>query len=162
MFPLLFTDPRMGVAEGPDAATNIGASDTAVACWRGRTNVSVLITKAEANQMHQRLSFGDAEVTLTNQTSEVEVVPAAEGGPLQAEKAGSEAQVDEKSAEIGDLDNIGLQVGNGTEPAKSDQAATAAALQATDNLPEGNVGEDMPVKASDEKPQLLMGDDQIL
>jgi len=149
-------------SEGPDAATNIGASDTAVACWRGRTNVSVLITKAEANQMHQRLSFGDAEVTLTNQTSEVEVVPAAEGGPLQAEKAGSEAQVNEKSAEIGDLDNIGLQVGNGTEPAKSDQAATAAALQATDNLPEGNVGEDMPVKASDEKPQLLMGDDQIL
>lgn len=143
----------MGVAEGPDAATNIGASDTAVACWRGRTNVSVLITKAEANQMHQRLSFGDDEGTFTNRTSEVEAVPTG-GGALPVEKAGSEAQVDDKSAEIGDLDNTALQVGNGTESVKSDQAATAASLQATDNLPEGLVRECMPVKASDENPQL--------
>lgn len=32
---------------------------TAVACWRGRSNVSVLVTKAEADQMHQRLCFTD-------------------------------------------------------------------------------------------------------
>lgn len=50
---------ELPLAEGPDAATNIGATDTAVACWRGRTNLSVLITKAEANQMHQRLSFNE-------------------------------------------------------------------------------------------------------
>ncbi|KAG6543266.1 hypothetical protein Mapa_015180 [Marchantia paleacea] len=34
---------------------------TAVGCWRGRSNVSLLITKAEAGQMLQRLSLVDEE-----------------------------------------------------------------------------------------------------
>jgi len=94
----LFIDVGYLFAEGPDAATNTGAMSTAVACWRGRSNISVLITKAEANQMHQRLSFAD-----------------------ESEPAAIAMEGESKSAEVNDLTGPGAR-NELIASSKSDQA----------------------------------------
>lgn len=58
----------MGNAEEVDGADKVSSDQplaTAVGCWRGRTNVSLLITKAEAGQMLQRLSLNDETLPST-------------------------------------------------------------------------------------------------
>ena len=112
-------------AEGPDASTNPGAMSTAVACWKGRSNISVLITKAEADQMYQRLSFGDkvAEPTL------------AEAKPITPDEvAVGMVEVESKRIQIDDLQstdagskidqvvthNIDEELQNGTVPGNAD------------------------------------------
>ncbi|KAG0558873.1 hypothetical protein KC19_10G060800 [Ceratodon purpureus] len=111
--------------EGPDASTNPGAMSTAVACWKGRSNISVLITKAEADQMYQRLSFGDklAEPTL------------AEAKPITPDEvAVGMVEVESKRIQIDDLQstdagskidqvvthNIDEELQNGTVPGNGD------------------------------------------
>ncbi|KAG0558875.1 hypothetical protein KC19_10G061000 [Ceratodon purpureus] len=110
--------------EGPDASTNPGAMSTAVACWKGRSNISVLITKAEANQMYQRLSFGDkvAEPTL------------AEAKPITPDEVAVGMEVESKRTQIDDLQstdagskidqvvthNIDEELQNGTVPGNAD------------------------------------------
>ena len=76
-------------AEGPDAPINTGAMNTAVACWKGRSNVGILITKAEANQMHQRISFAD-DVSRPQETAvalEAELDPTQVGSELIGSKS---------------------------------------------------------------------------
>ncbi len=58
-------------AEEVDGADKVSSDQplaTAVGCWRGRTNVSLLITKAEAGQMLQRLSLNDETLTAVDKT----------------------------------------------------------------------------------------------
>jgi len=94
-------------AEGPDAAANTGAMSTAVACWRGRSNIGVLVTKAEADQMHQRLSFADESepeavtMEVESKTTEVsDVIGPDAGNELIANSKSDQALVNDADEEV--------------------------------------------------------------
>ncbi len=68
-------------AEEVDGADKVSSDQplaTAVGCWRGRTNVSLLITKAEAGQMLQRLSLNDETLPSTAVDKTVQGAVASE------------------------------------------------------------------------------------
>lgn len=113
--------------EGPDAAINGGSMGIAVACWKGRNNVSILITKAEANQMHQRLSFVDDPVSGPQETA------GAIGGELATTlsndatitDAGSDLKRSPKDDQVV-ADSIVEEPQNGIIPSKADQLVAEA------------------------------------
>ena len=120
-------------AEGPDAPINSGAVGTAVACWKGRSNVGILITKAEANQMHQRISFADDDVSRSEEA--VVAVEASQGGNMTSVDAGSELNVSKN----GQKDNSINEPQNGTAPSKADQLDDGAHNQTEGTLMGGDV-----------------------
>lgn len=99
----------------------------AVACWKGRNNVSILITKAEANQMHQRLSFVDDPVSGPQETA------GAIGGELATTlsndatitDAGSDLKRSPKDDQVV-ADSIVEEPQNGIIPSKADQLVAEA------------------------------------
>ncbi|KAG0566732.1 hypothetical protein KC19_7G083400 [Ceratodon purpureus] len=119
--------------EGPDAPINSGAVGTAVACWKGRSNVGILITKAEANQMHQRISFADDDVSRSEEA--VVAVEASQGGNMTSVDAGSELNVSKN----GQKDNSINEPQNGTAPSKADQLDDGAHNQTEGTLMGGDV-----------------------
>lgn len=123
-------------AEGSDAPINTGAMGTAVACWKGRSNVGILITKAEANQMHQRISFADDEVSRSQEAAvEAELDP----GNMTSTDAGSELNVSKSDAMIG---NSIDELQNGTVPSKANQLADAAHKPTEGTLMGGDIAGD--------------------
>ncbi|CAK9877811.1 unnamed protein product [Sphagnum jensenii] len=64
--------------DGADKVSSDQPLATAVGCWRGRTNVSLLITKAEAGQMLQRLSLNDETLPSTAVDKTVQGAVASE------------------------------------------------------------------------------------
>ncbi|KAH9558782.1 hypothetical protein CY35_06G025200 [Sphagnum magellanicum] len=64
--------------DGADKVSSDQPLTTAVGCWRGRTNVSLLITKAEAGQMLQRLSLNDETLPSTAVDKTVQLPVASE------------------------------------------------------------------------------------
>ncbi|CAK9274340.1 unnamed protein product [Sphagnum jensenii] len=64
--------------DGADKVSSDQPLATAVGCWHGRTNVSLLITKAEAGQMLQRLSLNDETLPSTAVDKTVQGAVASE------------------------------------------------------------------------------------
>jgi hypothetical protein len=125
-------------AEGPDAPINTGAMGTAVACWKGRSNVGILITKAEANQMHQRISFADDDVSRSQEAAvavEAELDPP-QGGKLTIIDAENELNVQSDQV-IGN--SIDEEPQNGTVPSKADLEIDGADKQTEGTLVGGDV-----------------------
>lgn len=115
----------LSFADGPDAPINTGAMGAAVACWKGRSNVGILITKAEANQMHQRISFTD-DVSRPPEAAvavEAELDPT-QGGNMTSANAGNYLKVSNSDQVIGE------EPQNGTVPVK--------AVQLLDGAPQAN------------------------
>lgn len=125
-------------AEGPDAPINTGAMGTAVACWKGRSNVGILITKAEANQMHQRISFADDDASRSQEAAvavEAELDPP-QGGNLTIIDAENELNVSKSDQVIG---NSIDEPQNGTVPSEADLEIDGADKQTEGTLVGGDV-----------------------
>lgn len=114
----------------------------AVACWKGRNNVSILITKAEANQMHQRLSFADDPVSGPHETAGAigAESPSTRSNDATIVDTGSDLKESPNDDQFV-ADSIIEEPQNGTIPSKADQLVAEAREQTKVTLVSGNVAE---------------------